>query len=165
MRRTAKEDTEGGPPPRWPFSVGSSFEKGATGECYENGQSIFECAVFLFIFLFMVLDPTDSRATTSCGSQRNAWIPCMIHPRRRLSAFGDLSLKRTCCCYAHVAHNARIRQSSVSASSRDSLHRRTELCRRLHREEGMEGVSGCVRDGGSDERREEWREGGKNRGR
>ncbi len=50
-----------------------------------------------FIFLFMVLDPTDSRTTTSCCSRRNAWKP-RIHPRRRLSAFGDLSLKLTCCC-------------------------------------------------------------------
>jgi hypothetical protein len=44
----------------------------------------------------MVLDPTDSRATTSCCSRRNAW-KLHIHPRRRLSAFGDLSLKLTCC--------------------------------------------------------------------
>ena len=49
------------------------------------------------MFLFMVLDPTDSRATTSCCSRRNAWKP-RIHPRRRLSAFGDLSLKLTSRC-------------------------------------------------------------------
>ena len=39
-------------------------------------------------FLFMVLDPTDSRATTSCCSRRNAW-KLLIHPRvprHRLSA-------------------------------------------------------------------------------
>ena len=50
-----------------------------------------------FIFLFMVLYPTDSRATTSCCSQRNSW-KLHIHLRRRLSAFRDLSLRLTCCC-------------------------------------------------------------------
>ena len=32
-----------------------------------------------------------------CCSLRNAW-KLLIHARRRLSAFGDLSLKLTCCC-------------------------------------------------------------------
>jgi hypothetical protein len=59
----------------------------------------------------MVLDPTDSRATTSSSvvpGEMLAW-KLLIYPRRRLSGFGDLSLKLTwCCCYV-ICNNLKLK--------------------------------------------------------